>query len=50
MAGGENFYRKYFFISLQFFSYQDNSIDVTIDTFERISIFRKKSTIEINKL
>lgn len=33
-GGGENFYRKYFFISLQFFSYQDNSIDVTIDTFE----------------
>ena len=32
MAGGG--YRKYFFISLQFFSYQDDSIAVTIDTFE----------------
>ena len=33
MVGG-NFYRKYFFISLQVFSYQDDSIAVTIDTFE----------------
>lgn len=36
MAGGGNFYRKYFFISLQFFHIrmtQDDSIDVTIDTF-----------------
>ncbi len=31
-AGG--FYRKYFFIPLQFFSYQDDIIAVTIDTFE----------------
>ena len=35
MTRGEKFYHKYFFfISLQLVSYQDNSIDVTIDTFE----------------
>ena len=35
MAGGGKFYHKYFFfISLQLVSYQDNSIAVTIDTFE----------------
>lgn len=40
MTGGE-FYHKYFFIPLQFFSYQDDNIAVqddniavTIDTFE----------------
>ena len=42
MARGGGFCRKYFFIPLQFFSYQDDSIAVTIDTFERIGIFRKK--------
>ena len=34
MAGGGDFIMNIFFISLQFFSYQDNSIAVTIDTFE----------------
>lgn len=34
MAGGGNFIVNVFFISLQFISYQDNSIAVTIDTFE----------------
>ena len=34
MGGGKKNYRKYFFISLQVFSYQDDSIAVTIDTFE----------------
>ena len=34
MAGGGDFVVNIFFISLQFFSYQDDSIDVTIDTFE----------------
>ena len=34
MAGGGIFIVNILFISLQFFSYQDNSIDVTIDTFE----------------
>lgn len=34
-GGGENFIINiFFFISLQIVSYQDNSIDVTIDTFE----------------
>ena len=32
--GGEKFIINIFFISLQIVSYQDNSIDVTIDTFE----------------
>lgn len=35
MTEGKKIYHKYFFfISLQLVSYQDNSIDVTIDTFE----------------
>ena len=34
MTGGVNFVVYIFFISLQTFSYQDDSIDVTIDTFE----------------
>ena len=41
MAGGKIFIINIFFISLQFFSYQDDNIavqddniDVTIDTFE----------------
>lgn len=33
MAGG-NFIVNIFFVSLQFFSYQDDNIAVTIDTFE----------------
>ncbi len=50
MARGGNFIVNILFISLQYVLYQDNSIAVTIDTFECISIFRKKSTTEINKL
>lgn len=34
MAGGGNFIVNILFIPLQSFSYQDDSIDVTIDTFE----------------
>lgn len=35
MVVGGGIYRKYFFfISLQVFSYQDDNIAVTIDTFE----------------
>ena len=32
--GGEFYHKYFFFISLQIVSYQDNSIAVTIDTFE----------------
>ena len=34
MAGGGDFIMNIFFIPLQFFSYQDDIIAVTIDTFE----------------
>lgn len=34
MAGGEIYHKYFFFISLQLVLYQDNSIAVTIDTFE----------------
>lgn len=50
MARGGILSQIFFFISLRSFLYQDDSIAVTIDTFERIGIFRKKSTIGINKL